>query len=149
MYFIAFTTPAKARGLGGFMGNWAEVTMDAGHISVTDFGRTADLVVDGDTEHWVRITSSPHFPDVARLIANGYPAHSGHQVDGVFAMDVYTVAALDEPDWSDRSHLASPDGVGRQLPRSSCSTISTHWYKIVPIASTCSRRWPARRSRGC
>ena len=94
VYFIAFTTPAEARGLGGFMGNWAEVTMDAGHISVTDFGRTADLVVDGDTEHWVRITSSPHFPDVARLIANGYPAHSGHQIDGVFAMDVYTVAAL-------------------------------------------------------
>ena len=94
VYFIAFTTPAESRGLGGFMGNWAEVTIDAGHISVTNFGRTADLAVDGDTEHWVRITSSPHFPDVAKLIADGYPAFSGHKVDGVFAMDVYTVAAL-------------------------------------------------------
>jgi Protein of unknown function (DUF4012) len=94
VYFIAFTTPVEARGLGGFMSNWAEVTMDAGRISVTGFGRTADLSVDGDPEHWPRITSSPHFPDVAQSIANGYPAYSGHPVDGVFAMDVYTVAAL-------------------------------------------------------
>ena len=94
VYFIAFTTPAESRGLGGFMGNWAEMTIDKGHISVTNFGRTADLAVDGDTEHWVRITSSPHFPDVAKAIADGYPAFSGHPVDGVFAMDVYTVAAL-------------------------------------------------------
>ena len=94
VYFIAFTTPAEARGLGGFMGNWAEVTIDAGHLSVTRFGRTADLAVNGDTEHWVRITSSPHFPDAATLIADGYPAFSGFPVDGVFAMDVYTIAAL-------------------------------------------------------
>ncbi len=94
VYFIAFTTPAEARGLGGLMDNWAEVTIDQGHFSVTGFGRTADLAVDGDTEQWMRITTSPHFPDVAKLIADGYPAHSGHAVDGVFAMDVYTVAAL-------------------------------------------------------
>jgi hypothetical protein len=94
VYFIAFTTPAEARGLGGFMGNWAEVTMDKGHISVTGFGRTTDLAVNGDTEHWVRITTSPHFPDVAKSIADGYLAFSGHPIDGVFAMDVYTVAAL-------------------------------------------------------
>ena len=24
-YFIAFTTPAEARGMGGFMGNWAVI----------------------------------------------------------------------------------------------------------------------------
>jgi hypothetical protein len=94
VYFIAFTTPAEARGLGGFMGNWAELTIDQGRLSVTKFGRTADLAVDGDTERWIRVTSSPHFPDVAQQIADGYPAFSGHPVDGVFAMDVYTVAAL-------------------------------------------------------
>jgi hypothetical protein len=93
-YFVAFTTPAEGRGLGGFMGNWAEVTVDNGHISVTNFGRTADLAIDGDIEHWIRITSSPHFPDVAKLIADGYAAYSGHTVDGVFAMDVYTLSAL-------------------------------------------------------
>ncbi|HEY0519498.1 MAG TPA: DUF4012 domain-containing protein, partial [Ilumatobacteraceae bacterium] len=94
VYFIAFTTPSEGRGLGGSMGNWAEVTIDGGHLSVTGFGRTADLAVDGDTEHWQRITTSPNFPDVAKAIADGYPAYSGHPVDGVFAMDVYTVAAL-------------------------------------------------------
>jgi len=94
VYFIAFTTPSDARGLGGSMGNWAEVTMDQGHISLTSFGRTADLAVDGDTERWLRVTSSPHFPEVAQAIAAGYPAFSGHPVDGVIAMDVYTVSAL-------------------------------------------------------
>jgi hypothetical protein len=76
------------------MGNWAEVTMDNGHISVTNFGRTADLAVNGDTEHWIRITSSPNFPDDTKLIADGYPPFGGHPVDGVFAMDASTVAAL-------------------------------------------------------
>ncbi|MEP7200995.1 MAG: DUF4012 domain-containing protein [Ilumatobacteraceae bacterium] len=94
VYFIAFTTPAESRGLGGSMGNWAEVTIDSGRFSVTGFGRTADLAVDGNTERWERVTSSPHFPDVAKSIAEGYPAFSGHDVDGVFAMDVYTVAAF-------------------------------------------------------
>ena len=94
VYFVAFTTPVESRGLGGFMGNWAELTIDHGHISVTGFGRTADLAVGGDTEHWIRITTSPNFPDDAKSIADGYPAFSGHPVDGVFAMDVYTVAAL-------------------------------------------------------
>ena len=94
VYFVAFTTPAEGRGLGGSMSSWAELTIDAGHISVTNFGRTADLAVNGDTDYLTRITSSPHFPDVARLIADGYAAYSGHTVDGVFAMDVYTVSAL-------------------------------------------------------
>jgi hypothetical protein len=43
-YFVAFTTPAEARGLGGFMGNWAEITFDNGVITVTRVGRTGDLI---------------------------------------------------------------------------------------------------------
>jgi Protein of unknown function (DUF4012) len=42
-YFIAFTTPAETRGLGGFMGNWAELTATDGKLEITDFGRTVDL----------------------------------------------------------------------------------------------------------
>ena len=148
VYFIAFTTPAEARGLGGFMGNWAEVTMDAGQISVSDFGRTADLVVDGDTEHWVRITSSPHFPDVAKQIADGYPAYSGHQVDGVFAMDVYTLAALMKLtgpiDLVSLPQTVSADDAAKFLLNEQYAQV-----QIVPIGSTCSRRSPAPRSRGC
>ena len=49
-YFIGFTTPAEARGIGGFMGNWAEVTIADGHIELTDFGRSDDLNEAGDPD---------------------------------------------------------------------------------------------------
>ncbi len=42
-YFVAFTTPAEARGLGGFMGNYAILTADDGRLRVSRFGRTRDL----------------------------------------------------------------------------------------------------------
>ena len=123
VYFVAFTTPAEARGLGGFMGNWAEITLDQGKLSVTGFGRTADLG-GGDTdkhlespsdefvrqygaflysnertriaasEVWSNITISPDFPSVAQMIAELYPQSGGTTVDGVVAMDVYALAQL-------------------------------------------------------
>ena len=49
-YFIGFTTPVEARGIGGFMGNWAEVTITDGHIELTDFGRSDDLNEAGDPD---------------------------------------------------------------------------------------------------
>lgn len=42
-YFIGFTTPAEARGVGGLMGNFAELHVDNGHFSLANFGRTTDL----------------------------------------------------------------------------------------------------------
>jgi hypothetical protein len=42
-YLVLFTTPAEARGLGGFSGNYAEVLADDGRLEVTQFGRTTDL----------------------------------------------------------------------------------------------------------
>ncbi len=42
-YFVAFTTPTEIRALGGFMGNYAEVTADNGRIEVSDFGRHESL----------------------------------------------------------------------------------------------------------
>ncbi len=47
-YFIGFTTPAEARGSGGFMGNWAEMTVTNGQIEMTQFGRADDLNAGGD-----------------------------------------------------------------------------------------------------
>lgn len=46
-YFVAFTTPAEARGLGGFMGNFAEITIDNGTLEMTRFGRHTDLSAGG------------------------------------------------------------------------------------------------------
>ncbi len=42
-YFLAFTTPAEVRGLGGFMGLYAEITAHDGHIEMTQFGRVERL----------------------------------------------------------------------------------------------------------
>jgi len=42
-YLVLFTSPAEARGLGGFVGNFAEVEIADGQISVTDFARRSEL----------------------------------------------------------------------------------------------------------
>jgi hypothetical protein len=43
-YLVLFTSPSEARGLGGFSGNYAEFTIDDGRITVTDFGRSSDII---------------------------------------------------------------------------------------------------------
>ena len=60
-YFIAFTTPAEARGLGGFMGNYAEVTIDRGRIDVTTFGTNDELDEGGPGPDERRISGSDEF----------------------------------------------------------------------------------------
>jgi hypothetical protein len=42
-YLVLFTTPSESRGLGGFVGNYAELTVDGGQFSMTAFGRAEDL----------------------------------------------------------------------------------------------------------
>jgi hypothetical protein len=122
-YFIAFTTPAETRGLGGFMGNWTEITADDGRIQVSRSGRTRDLNLGGDGPRvitgpddwlemwgpygfdngpggttgdvpWSNITISPQFPSTGQVITELYPQSGGRSVDGVFALDPYAVAGL-------------------------------------------------------
>jgi hypothetical protein len=123
-YVVMFTTPAEARGLGGFMGNFAEITVESGRIRMTRFGRTVDLNVGGDPasrrisgledflgvygrfgfrepetgitapDVWSNVTMSPDFPTVATLVDELYPQSGGQAVDGVVLMDVYTLADL-------------------------------------------------------
>lgn len=122
VYFIAFTTPSEVRGLGGFMGNWAEMTVDEGEITLTRFGRTDDLETaaapgtrfitgpedwlarygpyqmttgkSGSTggQPWHNVTMSPDMESTAQVIAELYPQSGGQELDGVFALDVYTLA---------------------------------------------------------
>ncbi len=63
VYFVAFTNPAEARGLGGYMGNYAEVTIDDGDLTVTRFGRTLDLMTGGPAPDQRRITGPKEFVD--------------------------------------------------------------------------------------
>ena len=150
-YFIGFTTPAEARGIGGFMGNWAEITITDGQIVLSRFGRADDLNEAGDIatrrfttsdtatidpatapstpsgtstdaggeteprlDEWLRrygaynlttgpdgttgpavwknINMSPDMATTGRAIADLYPQSGGVPLDGVFIMDVYTLA---------------------------------------------------------
>lgn len=124
VYFVMFTSPAEARGTGGFMGSFAEISIDDGRIRMTEFGRTGDLTraADGDLvlhdpppdwlarygtegfavgpegkvarDIWSVINLSPHFPYTAYTIADFYPQSGGRELDGVFSIDVETLAAL-------------------------------------------------------
>lgn len=123
VYLVMFTTPAEARGQGGFMGNWAELSIDDGEIAMTEYGNDEELneagprprrleqapddwvarygqfgFVDADGEvgevPWKNITMSPNFPATARVAAELYPQSGGRPVDGVFNLDVYALEAL-------------------------------------------------------
>ena len=120
-YFVAFTTPAEARGLGGFMGTWAELHADDGRLEVIRTGQTAELtgamgaarpVLDGPADYlarygrfgagvdgepvavdfWSNVTMSPDFPSVTEVFAQLYPASGGREIDGAIALDVETIA---------------------------------------------------------
>ncbi len=122
-YFVAFTTPAEARGMGGFMGNWAVLTATDGRIRLSDFGRTRELNLggrdqrfvtgpedwleqwgrygftngpDGSTSDtpWSNISISPVFPSTAQVIEELLPQSGGPEIDGVFAFDPQVLEAL-------------------------------------------------------
>ena len=123
-YLLLFTTPAEARGLGGFTGNWAEITADDGRITVSDFGRSDELddaapagtrTLSGPPEWLERygefgftngvggtvgadpfknITMSPFMSSTGQVVAELYPQSGGRELDGVFAADVYVLAEL-------------------------------------------------------
>src|ERR1700712_4473786 len=106
------------------MGNWAEVTIEQGRITMTKFGRTADLnnggpdpagrtgaapadvlrrwgrfsltEADGHTSPtvWSDVTMAPDFPTVAQLIAQLYPQSGGQAIDGAFSVDPQVMAQL-------------------------------------------------------
>lgn len=124
VWLVLFTTPAEARGLGGFPGNWAEITTEAGRITVTRRGRIAELINGGDNKDgrvvhapadylaryddygagkdgapmnrmfWNNVTMSPDMPSVAAAAADMYAQSGGRPVDGVIAADPYALEAV-------------------------------------------------------
>lgn len=122
-YVILFTSPSEARGLGGFVGSYAELEVVDGELDVTKFGRTimlndqaagtdcstcpSELLLkygpNGFTTGpngsvglvlYSNITMPAHFPNIAEAISVIYPQATGRSVDGVIVADPYTVAAL-------------------------------------------------------
>jgi len=115
-YFVAFLNPAESRGLGGFMGNWAELTAVDGKLSLARSGRSAELAhrprdpvrALGAPDDYVArygvfhpeddlrdISLSPDFPSVAAALDSVYPQTAvGAPIDGVLALDPYALAAM-------------------------------------------------------
>ena len=115
-FLVAFMTPAETRGLGGFLGAYAELQTDHGHITIVRSGRPAELVpapgqppprLTGPTDYVDRygsfepqnnledVTYSPDFPTVERVIGELYPQLAGgDRVDGVLVLDPYALQDL-------------------------------------------------------
>ena len=123
-YLIAFLHPGEARGLGGHMGNFAELTMSDGHMELANFGRSValnrggvspgDRVLSGppgfaprwarfgfvesdgttDLTPWSNVTMPPDLPMVGEVMAQLYPQSGGAPIDGVIALLPEALAAL-------------------------------------------------------
>ena len=176
-YFVAFTTPAEARGLGGFMGNWAVLTAVDGRIRLSEFGRTRDLNLGGVSpryvtgpadflEQWGRygftngpggsasptpwstVTVSPVLSSTAQVIDELLPQSGVAPVDGAFVIEPEVLEAL-----VGLTGPISVDGSDIRLdeierPCSSSWSTSTR-STTTPTGWTSSRACRERRSRRC
>lgn len=116
-YLLVFPTTSEARGSGGLIGNWGELTIDSGRISLTQFDRVQALVEGGkpwadrvDTfpasylktyqafkprQYYQNLLASPDFPTNASIMASQYPeVTDGRTVDGVISVDPVGLAAI-------------------------------------------------------
>jgi hypothetical protein len=112
-YLVLFTTPVEARGRIGFPGNYAELVLDNGQMSMPVFGRVADLEAAGEgrtltepadfvarysrfdvANTWRNLTMTPDFPSLAIAASQLYVQSGGQPVDGVLSIDPAGLAAL-------------------------------------------------------
>lgn len=114
-YLVLITTPAEARGLGGTIRAYTELTVDDGTFTLGPVGDRRDLdrrllaaggrvrdheeflarygpfgfATEGDgavgAAAFENLTMTPHFPWVGALAADLYEQATGHAVDGVIA----------------------------------------------------------------
>lgn len=111
-YLVLFSTPAEARGLGGFAGAYGVIVADHGHLELVTSGHTSDLngpeqatPIPGSEAFQARyalmspqrflgnVTASPDFPTVAAFASQVFPgAETGF--DGVIYADPYALAGL-------------------------------------------------------
>ena len=123
-YLLAFTNSAEARATAGLMGNWSELTISNGQLSITNTGRTNDLEngisgpepvnIDMPDEYfarygrygagepdttvrrkfWGNATMTPDMPRVGSVFSQLYEVATGRSVDGVIVLDPAGIAAL-------------------------------------------------------
>jgi hypothetical protein len=115
-YLLVVVSPAEARGSGGVMGNFGELTAVNGKLSLTRFGRSAELSTNGlplqqrfldapadyiaryaafgANTLWSNMTMGPDFRAVGTAMANHYPQSGGSKVDGVISVDPIALQSL-------------------------------------------------------
>jgi hypothetical protein len=114
-YLVLFTQPTESRGLGGFVGGWAELRADNGEVRLARSGKGGELnrvpnrstrTISGPPDYVAKysrfrpayyiqdVTVSPDFPSVATVMAELYQQTTGRGVDGVIAVDPYGLADL-------------------------------------------------------
>ncbi len=114
-YLVLFGNPAETRGLGGFIGAWAQLDASEGKLELVRHGKMGELndatdpasrQITGEEEYLRRygylqparfiqnISASPDFPTVARVAQQLYPQAGGTEVDGVMYVDPTALAAL-------------------------------------------------------
>lgn len=112
-YFVAFTSPAEARGTGGFLGTYGILRARNGSMTLEQVGANTDLrdfpkpvvdlgpdykAINGDLSRaWSGMNLSPHFPFAAKQWIAGWKKQTGEQLQGAMAIDPaalsYMVAA--------------------------------------------------------
>lgn len=116
-YALLFATPAETRELGGFMGNFGELTAVDGKLRLARTGRSSSLTPLSPEEAARRtlpapeqlpvryryydptrfignVTGTQDFPTVARTFDAVYRQAGGTAVDGAIYVDPYALAAL-------------------------------------------------------
>jgi hypothetical protein len=123
-YLLLFTTPAESRGLGGFVGSYAELIADDGQLTLEAVGQARDLDTaalaagarvhghdefldqygafgfdtDGDgavgDAAFRNLAMTPNFPWVGEIAADLYEQTTGRHVDGVIAVDPMVIQEL-------------------------------------------------------
>jgi Protein of unknown function (DUF4012) len=117
-YLVLFTTPVEARGRFGFPGNYAELVVDDGKLSMPVFGRVSELEQAGQgtrrtladapdlaevnarygrfdiANTWRNLTVIPDFWTLARTAAWLYPQSGGQPIHGLMTVDPSALAAL-------------------------------------------------------
>ena len=122
-YLMLFVTPSEARGVGGFIGNYAVLGVDDGQLSIVESGRRTELERRADAagvrlvrpvemlerygkfglvtsdgtvsaRSWSNLTIEPDFPSFARAATDLYNASHPDPVDGVLSMDPFVLQQL-------------------------------------------------------
>lgn len=114
-YLVLFANPAESRGMGGFIGSWAQLDAVDGHLELSEQGELNDLngatdwrsrTITGEPDYVARygrlqptrfiqnVSASPDFPTVSRVARQLYAQSGGPEVDGVIYIDPIALGAL-------------------------------------------------------